>query len=38
MTAMRTAYAQDLSLKKDQTNYDDLFDGVRLELKAYNFE
>jgi hypothetical protein len=36
--SMRTAYAQELSLDKKQTSYDDLLDGLRLALKAYNFE
>jgi len=38
LTSMRTAYAEELNLKKDVTSYDDLIDAVRLALKAYNFE
>ena len=38
LTSLRTAYANELSLDKQQTSYDDLLDGLRLSLKAYNFE
>jgi len=38
LTSLRTAYAEELNLKKDQTSYDDLLDALRLGLKAYNFE
>jgi hypothetical protein len=38
ITSLRTGYAEELNLKKDQTSYDDLLDGFRLALKAYNFE
>jgi hypothetical protein len=38
ITSLRTAYANELTLDKDQTSYDDLLDAVRLALKAYNFE
>jgi len=38
ITSMRTAYVEELNLKKDQTSYDDLLDGLRLALKPYNFE
>jgi hypothetical protein len=34
--SLRTAYAEELSLKKDQTSYDDLLDALRLSLKAYS--
>ena len=37
-TSIRTAYANELSLDKEQTSYDDLLDALRLALKAYNFE
>jgi len=37
LTSLRTAYAKELSLDKEQTSYDDLLDGLRLALKAYNF-
>jgi hypothetical protein len=33
--SLRTAYANELSLDKDQTSYSDLLDGLRLALKAY---
>jgi hypothetical protein len=36
LTSLRTAYAKELSLEKDQTSYDDLLDGLRLSLKGYN--
>ena len=36
--SLRTAYANDLSLDKEQTSYDDLFDALRLSLKGYNIE
>ena len=32
------AYADELNLKKEQTSYDDLLDGLRLALKGYNIE
>jgi hypothetical protein len=35
---LRTAWATELSLNKKQTSYSDLLDGLRLSLKAYNFE
>ena len=38
LISMRTAYAEDLVLKKDVTSYDDLFDATRLALKGYNFK
>jgi hypothetical protein len=38
LTSLRTAYANELSLDKQQTSYDDLLDGLRLSHKAYNFE
>lgn len=38
LTSLRTAYAEELNLKKDVTSYDDLIDALRLGLKAYNFE
>jgi hypothetical protein len=36
--SLRTAYAKELSLDKEQTNYDDLFDALRLSLKSYSIE
>ena len=36
LTSLRTAYSEELNLKKEQTSYDDLLDGLRLSLKVYN--
>jgi hypothetical protein len=36
LTSLRTAWAEELNLKKDVTSYDDLFDALRLSLKGYN--
>jgi hypothetical protein len=38
LTSLRTAYAEELNLRKDQTSYDDLLDALRLSLKGYNIE
>lgn len=38
ITSMRTAYAEELSFDKKQTNYDDLFDALSLSLKGYQIE
>jgi hypothetical protein len=38
ITSLRTAFAEELNLKKEQTSYNDLLDALRLSLKAYNFE
>jgi len=38
LTSIRTAYANELSLGKEQTRYDDLLDGLRLSLKGYVVE
>jgi hypothetical protein len=38
ITSSRTAYAVELNLKKDQTSYNDLPDGLLLGLKAYQIE
>jgi len=38
LTSLRTAYAEELNLKKDVTSYDDLLDALRLALNAYKFE
>jgi hypothetical protein len=38
LTSLRTAYAEELNLKKEQTSYDDLLDALRLSLKGYNIE
>ena len=36
--SLRTAYANELSLDKEQTSYDDLLDALRLGLKGYNIK
>ena len=38
LTSLRTAYANELSLVKEQTSYNDLLDALRLSLKGYNIE
>ena len=38
MTSLRRAYTQELNLKKEQTTYDDLLDGLRLSLNGYNIK
>jgi len=38
ITSLRTAYASEYSLNKDQTSYNDLLDGLRLSLKAFQIE
>lgn len=38
LTSIRTAYAEELNLKKDQTSYSDLLDALRLSLKGYQLE
>jgi hypothetical protein len=38
ITSLRTAYAEELNLKKEQTSYNDLLDALRLALKGYNIE
>jgi hypothetical protein len=38
ITSLRTAYAEELNLKKEQTSYDDLLDGLRLSLKGYDIK
>ena len=35
LTSLRTAYADELNLKKDVTSYVDLLDSLRLSLKDY---
>jgi hypothetical protein len=35
LTALRTAYARELSLDKNVSVYDDLTDALRLALRAY---
>ena len=35
MISLRTAWARELSLDKDQTSYNDLLDALRLSLKGY---
>lgn len=36
LTSLRTAYCEELNLKKDQTSYSDLLDALRLSLKGYH--
>lgn len=38
ITSLRTAYAEELNLKKEQTSYLDLLDALRLALKGYQIE
>jgi hypothetical protein len=38
LTSLRTAYAEELNLKKDVTSYDDLIDSLQLGLKGYNIK
>jgi hypothetical protein len=35
LTSLRTAYAKELSLDKEQTSYDDSLDSLRLALRGY---
>jgi hypothetical protein len=35
ITSLRTAYANELSLDKEQTSYSDLLDALRLALKGF---
>jgi|GEM_PF-1751660 hypothetical protein len=36
ITSLRTAYAKELTLAKEQTSYDDSLDALRLSLKGYS--
>ena len=36
--SLRTAQANEYSLDKEQTSYDDLLDSLRLTLKGYNLQ
>jgi hypothetical protein len=36
--SLKTAYANELSLNKEQTSYNDLIDGLRLALKGYQIK
>jgi hypothetical protein len=38
LTSLRTAYAEELNLKKAQTSYSELLDALRLALKSYKIE
>jgi uncharacterized protein YjgD (DUF1641 family) len=38
ITSLRTAYAEELNLKKEQISYLDLLDALRLALKGYQIE
>ena len=35
---LRTAWAREYSLDKEQTSYNDLLDALRLSLKGYNIK
>jgi hypothetical protein len=36
ITSLRTVYAKELTLDKEQTSYDDSLDALRLSLKGYS--
>lgn len=38
LISLRTAYAEELNLKKEQTSFNDSLDALRLSLKAYQIE
>jgi hypothetical protein len=38
ITSLRTAYAREYSLDKEQTSYSDSLDALKLSLKAYQIE
>jgi hypothetical protein len=38
LTSLRTAYAKELTLDKEQSSYDDLLDALRLSLNGYNIK
>ena len=38
ITSLRTVYAKELTLDKEQTTYDDMLDALRLSLKGYNLK
>ena len=38
ITSIRTAVDNDLTLDKEATSYNDIFDAFRLALKFYHFE
>ena len=38
ITSLRTAYAEELNLKKDITSYDDLIDSIQFALKGFQFK
>ena len=38
ITSLRTAYAREYSLDKEQTSYSDSLDALRLSLKGYQIE
>jgi hypothetical protein len=38
ITSLRTAWAEELTLDKQQTSYDDLLDALSLSLKGYNIK
>jgi hypothetical protein len=38
LTSLGTSYANELTLDKEQTSYNDLLDSLRLSLKGYNLQ
>ncbi|MGH9973266.1 MAG: hypothetical protein ACRD93_05150 [Nitrososphaeraceae archaeon] len=38
LTSLRTAYAKELVLQKEQTSYSDLLDASRLALNGFEFK
>jgi hypothetical protein len=38
ITSLRTAYAKELDLDKNQTSYNDSIDALRLSLKGYKIK
>ena len=38
ITSLRTPYAREYSLDKEQTGYSDSLDALRLSLKGYNIK
>jgi hypothetical protein len=38
ITSLRTAYAKEFDLDKNQTSFDDSLDAVRLSLKGYKIK
>ena len=38
LSSLRTAHAEELNIKKEQTSYSDLLDALRLGLKGYDIK